>query len=273
MKNYAYCTLVGNDEYVWGGILTAYSSNLVGNKYPMVILVADDCSEATKQLIKNCPYAIYKEIPSLKFFSCPDTAIDRFLLKRYAATRGKLEPWNLTEYDRIIFLDADCIFLTNADNTFEYFDTFNKENLFMGKEGNPQKNILTYIEGCVMFLTPNHKDYLNLQNIAETTVGCYTDEECTSRYFNNDALDKSYFEPAAYRTGNSTSIFNFFNHMAFRPKAWVVWNINSYEKIKEVLPTANSAQNFFLRTWAKIDDPCVHDDYLRFMAMQKSLYK
>lgn len=272
MNNYAYCTLVGTDNYAWGAIALAYSSRLVDNKYPVVILVTDSCSKETKELIKNCPYALYKEIPTLKFFSlntAEKKAKDEIVLNRYATTRSKLEIWALTEYARVIFLDADVLFTKNSDTVFTYFETFSKDHIFIGKSWANNPALSTYVEGCVMLITPNKQDYTGLQNIAETTEDCLTDEECTSRYFNTEEnLKRCYFEPLDPR-----GIFSFFAHIPFTPKFWLRRQINSYSELKRELPNINTVQQLFFDCWALDEDPATREAYKKCMSKRRAALK
>ena len=107
--NCAYCTLVSNDEYTWGAACLSISKSIINTKYPLVIMVSEIVSEENKKLLSN--YGIVKIIPN-HIFEYGDNDF-------YKCTKQKLEVFNLTEYDRVCFLDADMLMLESLDYELE----------------------------------------------------------------------------------------------------------------------------------------------------------
>ena len=113
MEKYAYITLLSSDDYVWG-VLGLYYSLKKKNKckYPLIVIVTQDIStETINILIKN--NISYKIVKTIYFPEMP--GISGLNPKRYITCANKIYIYNFTEYDKVMFIDADCIILFNID--------------------------------------------------------------------------------------------------------------------------------------------------------------
>lgn len=127
---YAYVSLVTNRDYALGALALARSLKAVESRWPLVILATAN-APVTKLQAEGC-----RIVPVTQ----PDLSPP--FRKRHARaalhsrdpyTKGtkpsfhdpldnfcKLRLWQLTEYRRIVFLDADTLVVKNIDRLFEY---------------------------------------------------------------------------------------------------------------------------------------------------------
>lgn len=122
-SKYAYCALVMiGDEYVKGALVLGYSIKRV-SKMDRVIMVTDDVSKSCISLLKTVfthvitvPYKKYKYIP---WHSVAEKQAVRYS-KWIECSFTKWNVLNLTQYKKILFLDADVIITRNIDAIFEF---------------------------------------------------------------------------------------------------------------------------------------------------------
>ncbi|KAI0496151.1 hypothetical protein KFK09_022458 [Dendrobium nobile] len=122
----AYATILhSEDEYVCGAIVAARSIRLTGSTRDLVILVDETISSRYKNGLEAAGWKIKK----IKRIRNPKAAKDAYNEWNYS----KFRLWQLTEYDKIIFIDADLLVLRNIDFLFtmpEISATGNNGTLF-----------------------------------------------------------------------------------------------------------------------------------------------
>lgn len=109
----AYTTLVGTDSYIMGALCLAESYHRLNLSHDFIFLVNENISNQGKDLIINSGLGIYKEIPNIEYVCKSDN-------DRFCSTTGKFEIFNLIEYDKVIFLDADTLLLQPIDEITKY---------------------------------------------------------------------------------------------------------------------------------------------------------
>lgn len=265
MTTCAVTTLIGNDKYLWGGICCAYSYKILcKGKYDFIMLTNENCSEESKNILKNLDFIIYKEIKN-KTFTQNETD-DNWM---YATTRGKIEIFNLTNYRKVLFVDADCLFrrgdyyhpdelldiLLFGGNKQKYYS-----HIFLGKINNNKIGI----EGHAMVITPSEMSYevieAHCKKYMEDITCMATDENifddtwinCSSNYDNMTLLldyELRIFNEAISKTNLSKEELNYYlerlgglciAHKLLRPKYWIKLNIDSLEKVKNLLKDIDS---------------------------------
>lgn len=123
MKNiknkYAYVwLLMKGSKYLAGIITSIYSIIRTKTQHDIIVMITEDVDEKTRKILKKI--AIVKEIPYIK------TNI-QLLTKRQ---KEKYDSWmnvsttkwncmNFTEYQKVLFLDADTIIIKNIDHLFK----------------------------------------------------------------------------------------------------------------------------------------------------------
>lgn len=109
-KKFAYVTLATTESFLYGAHLLDYSLKRVKSKYPLIIMVTENLTEFLKE---DCTYRL---IPYYQFDNPT---------KRYVDTINKLQCFNLTEFDKVFFIDADIFVIQNLDSIFiEYTEEF-----------------------------------------------------------------------------------------------------------------------------------------------------
>ena len=110
--------MFGGDSYLEGVLTLAYSIMKTNTKHDIVCMVTDDVSNDAKTKMKNMGIRII-EVPYLDF-----KRDQKRLLKRYPLISRYYTKWNilnLTEYDKVLFLDADLIVIKSIDHVFTDF--------------------------------------------------------------------------------------------------------------------------------------------------------
>ena len=109
VRDGAFVTFLSDDAYLIGARVLRQSILESGSRFPLVVLVTDQVSEETKSLLRvdGC---LIKEVEVV-----PNPKSDEI---RYKWVYSKLRAWEMIEYDRIVFLDADVILLENIDELF-----------------------------------------------------------------------------------------------------------------------------------------------------------
>lgn len=134
VHRYAYATLLATKEYLPGVIALSRSIRNSGTRYPLEILVAESLMDeetvslldlegarvtlasplalSTEFVERHHPASLHRRDPFLSgekpHFHSP---VENFL---------KLRVWELEEYERVAFIDADAIALQNPDEIFEF---------------------------------------------------------------------------------------------------------------------------------------------------------
>lgn len=120
-SNYAYVTLITNDEYFKGVVILAESLRMVGSQYSLYCMVTPNVSQQTiNNLLILGVFPIKVDIISLS-----EQLMEHNLKINQAAALGwkdcltKFNVFKLTEFDKVIFCDADLLFLKNCDHCFD----------------------------------------------------------------------------------------------------------------------------------------------------------
>lgn len=114
MKTAYVSTLCNGDGYAPG--VEALGASLVASRaaHPMVLLVTADVSREARSRLSDRGWQIREVEPVHN----PNTG-DQQLLPRFDNVFTKLRAWELTDLDKVVFLDADTIVLQNVDDLFE----------------------------------------------------------------------------------------------------------------------------------------------------------
>lgn len=189
MNKYSYVTLLSDDSYLYGIILLSESLKEVKSQYPLEILVTPNISNAvldildqlnlkyTKvDLIKNNQFTNYNKKISQQFAKIWDTCFT------------KLQIWNMTYLDKVIYLDSDIMVLKNLDHLFnyphmtsaidgEYFNVWPKDPHF---------------NAGILIVEPNYQEYENLLKYTQEFQidqwgknQCIADQELLNLYYSN----------------------------------------------------------------------------------------
>ena len=114
-KKNAYVSMIcGGDAYVPGVEALGRSLAATRTPHPKVLLVTADVSQDARARLAGQGWLI-REVEGI-----PNPHPEKGLLfARFGNVFTKLQAWNLTEFDKLVFLDADTIALQNVDELFE----------------------------------------------------------------------------------------------------------------------------------------------------------
>ena len=109
VENGAFATFLSDDAYLLGARVLQQSLRSSGSRYPLVVLVTEDVSSAARALLhaEDClilPIEVVQNPNSEEV--------------RYKWVYSKLRAWQMTRYDRIVFLDSDIVVKDNIDDLF-----------------------------------------------------------------------------------------------------------------------------------------------------------
>ncbi|CAK9885269.1 MAG: hypothetical protein XXXJIFNMEKO3_01665 [Candidatus Erwinia impunctatus] len=111
----AWTTLLTQPEYLIGVEALLTSLKKVQSRYPLVVLVTPSISEADRQQLISRG-ALLHEVTPLR---PREGAEENYANARFAEVWSKLAVWQLTDYQRVVFLDADMLVINNMDELFD----------------------------------------------------------------------------------------------------------------------------------------------------------
>lgn len=111
----AWATLLTQPDYVIGVRALARSLQQNESRFPLVVLVTANVDHDARTLLEQDGCRVI-EVEPLSPASHLD---DAYANARFAEVWTKLAVWTLTEYSRIVFLDADMLVTQNMDELFD----------------------------------------------------------------------------------------------------------------------------------------------------------
>jgi len=144
---YAYVTMMcGGDGYLAGVEALGQSLVETGSLLPRVVMVTSDVSEAARA-------SLAAEGWELKLVDAvPSPRVDDAIYARFANSFTKLRAFDLVEFDKIVFLDADTVVLQNIEELFDRPSFAAGPDFFMPDRFN----------SGVMVIAPSHALYAEL---------------------------------------------------------------------------------------------------------------
>lgn len=169
----AWVSLLMRGDYYLPGILALNYSivNIAKSKYNLVVMVTNDVSQDAKNEMINCGI-ILKEIEYINVYM---EKIDDFNQKRLYDDWKNISctKWNclnLTEYQKIFFIDSDTLMLKNCDDIFDLNTPAGVFGVIFKKESHP--NIIINQNGYFY----NHGEIVNrkqcIKAIKESLTVC-----------------------------------------------------------------------------------------------------
>ena len=139
---YSYVCVLSTDNYLDGVLVLNENLKQLKSKYPLLCLINENISEDTRSILTkfNIKYKVCNAL-------LPTNMSDR----RWKYTFDKLNIFNLTEYEKIVYLDSDFLILDNLDHLF------NIERFSMVKDCKKD-----FYCSALMVVMPNMKDYFGL---------------------------------------------------------------------------------------------------------------
>ena len=177
-KKFAYCTVITNDDYTPCIIRQKQRMDYLKCKYPFIVLVTDNVEDKVINKLKenNIEYRI---VPLLSF-----SYNNKNFRKRLAQTVNKFYSFILTEYEKVLFIEADTIIIKNIDFLFDKYDMKNKQLLTFTRHENELWSF-----GGFFFVKPSNKFFINILNMLIKDKFNYDDDEhFLNKYFFQNIL-------------------------------------------------------------------------------------
>jgi glycogenin glucosyltransferase len=248
MSNFAWVTLATNDSYSLGALVVAHSLRKVATAHKLCVLITPGVSEAMKSKLND----VFDVVELVNVLDSKD-ATNLAVLKRpeLGITFTKLHCWNLTQFDKCVFLDADVLILQNCDELFE-----REEFSAAADVGWPD----IFNSGVFVF-KPSVETYGKLIQFADT-VGSFDggDQGLLNQYFSEWSTgDSSNRLPFLYNTASTATYsylpaFKHFNknikilHFIGDTKPWQQ-NFNPVSKEAQAPQGYNHIQNYLQLWW------------------------
>lgn len=138
---FAYVTLVTNADYRVGALALARSLRAVASQWPLVVLATDAAGSLAELEAEGCTVERVSRPPLTDEFQrrhergalharAPYTKGNKPAFHDPLDNFCKLAVWQLTRYERVVFLDADTLVIKNIDRLFGYPEFSAAPNLY-----------------------------------------------------------------------------------------------------------------------------------------------
>jgi alpha-N-acetylglucosamine transferase len=111
----AWATLLTQPSYLLGVRALRASLARVGSPYPLVVVVTAGIGAADRAVLE-ADGCLLREVEPIR---PPSGLRDRYANARFAEVWTKLAVWRLTEFERLVVLDADMLVTRNMDELFD----------------------------------------------------------------------------------------------------------------------------------------------------------
>ena len=111
----AWATLLTKPSYVMGVRALRASLERVGSPYPLVVVVTDGIGPDDRAVLE-ADGCLLREVEPIR---PPSGLQDHYANARFAEVWTKLNVWRLTEFERLVVLDADMLVVRPMDELFE----------------------------------------------------------------------------------------------------------------------------------------------------------
>lgn len=137
----AYVTLVTNEDYALGALALARSLRRLNSALPLVVMSTRDDLALNELSNEGCEIRIVERLPFSEDFverhsrqaqhkAAPFTKGNKPLFHDPLDNFCKLRLWEYTEFERVVFLDADTIVVRDIEKLFHYPEFSAAPNLY-----------------------------------------------------------------------------------------------------------------------------------------------
>ena len=137
----AFATLVTNSDYALGALALARSLRRAGTQHPMVVLATRGAGDLEQLAAEGCRVLEVDQLPMSEAFrerhsrqaqhaAAPFTKGGKPLFHDPLDNFCKLRIWELEEFERVVFLDADTVVVRSIDKLFGYPEFSAAPNLY-----------------------------------------------------------------------------------------------------------------------------------------------
>nr|CAB3251496.1 glycogenin-1 [Phallusia mammillata] len=252
MGKEAFVTLATNDTYCRSAIVLAQSLRNCCTQKEITILITPQVSPEARAMLDK----FFDQIFCVNVLDSKDAA-NLALLKRpeLGITFTKLHCWNLTQYNKCVFMDADTMVLTNIDELFDHQEL----------SAAPDAGWPDMFNSGVFVYEPSYETYMALIQLAEEE-GSFDggDQGLLNTYFNqwrtsderkrlsflyNMHSTSTYtYSPAFARFGKDTKVVHFLGQV----KPWHHKYSAETDSIQQMDGPGIHEQAFLLQWWRQL---------------------
>lgn len=116
--NYAYVSVLTTESYLIGILGVAKCLKKVNSKYPFYVLITDEISKETEILLNNNEISTIRK-KSIEIPEIIKEKNSKGVFSHWTYTFDKLSIFELTQFDKIVYLDSDIYIRKNIDLLFE----------------------------------------------------------------------------------------------------------------------------------------------------------
>ena len=113
----AFATYLCNDLFIPGAVALAKSLKSHNTRYPLLCMVTDLVSQEGREKLIKCGY-ILSDIDKISPHRV-DGIKDRYKDNSWMMFT-KLNLWKQTQFDKLVFIDADCLAIQNVDEMMDF---------------------------------------------------------------------------------------------------------------------------------------------------------
>ncbi|KAL4457668.1 hypothetical protein ABPG75_012533 [Micractinium tetrahymenae] len=151
-QRFAYVTLLTKDAYLPGVQALYRSMQVVGCRYPLIVMFTKGVSQAALDAVSREGMTLY----FTEQFAAEGVDHSEYKRSLYLECWNKLRMWEMTEWDRLVYLDADMILLRSTDHLFDLPPGFCAVgDCYGGREFEEERN------SCCHFTPDATPDYFN----------------------------------------------------------------------------------------------------------------
>lgn len=202
MDNYAYVSLIATNNYIGAAITMMEAWKPLKSKYPFYLMVTDNITKENRTILEILGYKLLniKEWRPQPYdfqksqMTGEDISLwhgtDNVETRGWRHTFSKLLVWNLTQFEKVCWLDLDILFFRNIDDVFEF-----KTPAWLGPDINGHSASQIFV------IEPNSVVFQKLIDFAEhfpiNQQKLFTDEEVLHTFFKEEVNNNKTI-PLAY---------------------------------------------------------------------------
>lgn len=154
IRNYAFVSMITSHDYLPGLLVLHKSLVDTNTRYPFLVLITEDISVDTISTLDK--YHIPHKTIRMKINNPTNVENGH----RWFPTYSKLNVFDQTQFDKIVYLDADMLILRNIDELFEY------KHISAVIAGGmlPGKSLRRHLNSGMFVLEPSHELFEDMIN-------------------------------------------------------------------------------------------------------------
>jgi len=180
--DFAFVTMATTPDSYASALALIQSAREVKSEYPFVILVGGSITDRQKTILMEQNLNVLQVINITKFIPV-SSKFKPAAGARWITALSKLLIWKLTQFKKLIWIDSDAYFYSNADDMFQLPELTGQQNYDASCPPNPKVDL----NSGVLVLEPNINTYKGLLYMFENSNNSWHggDQELIGTYFSS----------------------------------------------------------------------------------------